>query len=377
MVFRLRTAKLTAMKPASDYLNVQNGVWRLSDDWTTPHVADIIKRIHSKKTVKPAQVDASGLGKLDTSGAWLLLRVMNAETQWQGLSKDHERILKIVESAKVPDAPDAPRAATFHDKIVLVGKKASLLAYEMYGFIAFVGRVGTMLVLALRKPANFRLGAITRHVEESGIHAIPIVALIAFLISIVLAYQSITQLRLFGAEIFTVNLIALSVLREMGVLLTAIMVAGRSGSAFTAEIGVMQVNEEVDALKVMRLDPFALLVLPRVIALLIALPLLTFVADISGLLGGALTVCNIMDMSWLQYVTQLKTAAKPEHFFVGLIKAPFFAFVIACVGCRRGLQVTGSAESVGRLTTVSVVESIFMVLLLDAVFSIFFSKIGL
>jgi phospholipid/cholesterol/gamma-HCH transport system permease protein len=217
---------------------------------------------------------------------------------------------------------------------------------------------------------------LARHIQETGIDAIPIVALVAFLISIVLAYQGTFQLRPLGAESFTVNLVAISVLREMGVLLTAIMVAGRSGSAFTAEIGVMKVDEEVDALSMIGIEPFDILVLPRLFALFLTLPMLTFMADLVGLFGGYVTCATILDISWQQYWEQIRHTVHIADFMVGLFKAPLFAVIIATVGCRLGMQVSGSAESVGVFTTRSVVESIFIVLVADAGFSVLFNLMG-
>ena len=201
----------------------------------------------------------------------------------------------------------------------------------------------------------------------------PIVCLLSFLIGVVLAFQGADQLRRFGAEIFTVNLLTLSVLREIGVLMTAIMLAGRSGSAFTAQIGTMQVNEEVDALRTLGLDPVEVLVIPRILALLISLPILTFLSDVMGILGGALMAVAVLDLTLSQFLRQLEEAITLTHFLVGMVKAPFFAYIIGIVGCYEGLRVSGSAESVGRMTTKSVVESIFLVIIADALFSILFS----
>ncbi|MCM2328229.1 MAG: ABC transporter permease, partial [Lysobacter sp.] len=212
---------------------------------------------------------------------------------------------------------------------------------------------------------------------ETGIHALPIIGLMAVMIAIVLGYQGVAQLRPFGGEDYTMNLVAVSVLREMGVLITAIMVAGRSGSAFAAEIGVMQTREEVDALKVMGVEPMQVLVVPRVIALVITLPLLAFFADIMGLVGGAAISQALLNVSPAQYLARLPSIVDGADLFVGLLKAPVFAFFIAAIGCMHGLRVTGSAESVGRETTRAVVKSIFMVIVLDALFSILFEKLGI
>jgi phospholipid/cholesterol/gamma-HCH transport system permease protein len=201
--------------------------------------------------------------------------------------------------------------------------------------------------------------------------------MISFLVGVVLAFQGADQLARFGAQIFTINMVGISVLREMGILLTAIVVAGRSGSAFTAEIGAMQVNEEVEALRVIGLDPMEVLVVPRVLALVIALPLLTFFADMMGLLGGGVMSVLLVDVSFGQYWRLLNNAISLNTFVVGMVKAPVFALLIALVGCFEGLRVTGSAESVGRLTTRAVVEGIFMVIIFDALFSILFSYLGI
>src|SRR5690606_13541990 len=211
----------------------------------------------------------------------------------------------------------------------------------------------------------------------TGLNALPIVGLLSFLVGVVLAYQGVDQLRKFGADVFMVNLVGVATLREMGILLTAILIAGRSGSAFTAQIGTMQVNEEVDAMRTLGLDPIEVLVLPRMLALIIAMPLVTFFANIMSLIGGGLIGVALVDLTVPQFIRQLQLAVDLWDFWVGIIKAPVFAFLIAMVGCFEGLRVEGSAESVGRLTTQSVVESIFLVIVFDAVFSILFSFLGI
>jgi phospholipid/cholesterol/gamma-HCH transport system permease protein len=241
--------------------------------------------------------------------------------------------------------------------------------------LAYFGRLVATAINAVPHPKRFRLPSLVRHVYETGIQAVPIVSLIAFLISVIIAYLGAQQLRTFGAEIFTVDLVAISVLREMGVLLTAIIVAGRSGSAFAAEIGVMQLNEEVDALKSMGLDPFEVLVLPRVMGLVIALPLLTIVADAMGLAGGALLSLSLLDIPLAQFISRVQDALAPTTFWAGIVKAPVFAVLIAMVGTYRGMQVRDSSRELGRLTTAAVVQSIFLVILADAIFAIVFVKL--
>ena len=213
--------------------------------------------------------------------------------------------------------------------------------------------------------------------EQSGLNALPIVGLISFLIGVVLAYQGADQLARFGAQIYTVNLVGVGVLREMGILLTAIIVAGRSGSAFTAQIGTMKVNEEIDAMRTMGLDPMEVLVLPRIMALVLVMPLIAFYADIMGLLGGAVMATAVLDISFFQFARQLNASDPIWSFWIGIIKAPIFAFIIATIGCYEGLRVTHSAESVGRQTTRAVVEAVFLVIVLDALFSILFSVLGI
>jgi phospholipid/cholesterol/gamma-HCH transport system permease protein len=230
---------------------------------------------------------------------------------------------------------------------------------------------------ALVRPArNLRVPAIFHQIEETGINALPIVGLLAFLIGVVLAYQGADQLKRFGAEIFTINLLGVGVLREIGGLITAIIVAGRSGSAFTAHIGTMRVNEEIDAMQTMGLNTVETLVLPRIIGLVIALPLLTFYSDVMGLIGGAFMCYFQLGITIHVFLRQLQDAVTLNTLLVGLVKAPVFAFVIALVGCYEGFQVERNAASVGLLTTRAVVEGIFLVIVLDAAFSVMFSVLG-
>ncbi|MCG8354731.1 MAG: ABC transporter permease, partial [Kiloniellales bacterium] len=229
----------------------------------------------------------------------------------------------------------------------------------------------------LADPRRLRLTALVSHMEQAGLNAMPIVGLLSFLIGVVLAYQGADQLARFGAQIFTVNLVGIGVLREMGIILTAIIVAGRSGSAYTAQIGTMMVREEIDAMRTIGLDPMDVLVMPRVIALLLVMPLLAFYADLMGLLGGAVMATVVLDISLVQFARQLNDAVPLWSFWVGIIKAPIFGFVIALVGCFEGFKVSRSAESVGLRTTAAVVEAIFIVIVLDAMFSVLFSVIGI
>jgi phospholipid/cholesterol/gamma-HCH transport system permease protein len=259
--------------------------------------------------------------------------------------------------------------------VAKLGRWTVLQGTEARGVLGFFGRIAAVLGQSFSHPRVLRLPSIARHIHETGVTAIPIVSLIAFLISVVVAYLGAQQLSRFGATIFVVDLVTIAVLREMGVLLTAIIVAGRSGSAFAAEIGVMQLNEETDALRAMGLNPIELLVVPRVIALIIALPCLTVIADAMGLAGGGLLSLVQLHIPPAQFTIRLREALSPTTFWAGLVKAPVFALLIGMVGAYRGMQVRDSARELGRMTTMAVVQSIFLVILADAFFAILFEQI--
>jgi phospholipid/cholesterol/gamma-HCH transport system permease protein len=256
-----------------------------------------------------------------------------------------------------------------------LGRWSVLQGIHARGVIVFLGRIATVIGEAFSRPRAWRISSLARHIYETGITAIPIVALIAFLISVIVAYLGAQQLSRFGADIFVVDLVTIATLREMGVLLTSIIVAGRSGSAFAAEIGVMQLNEETDALRAMGMNPIELLVVPRVLALVIALPLLTVIADAMGLAGGGLLSLINLHIPLPQFMARLRESLSPTTFWSGMVKAPVFAVLIAMVGSYRGMQVRDSARELGRLTTVAVVQSIFMVILADALFAVLFVQI--
>lgn len=256
-----------------------------------------------------------------------------------------------------------------------LGHWTVLQATEAGRLLAFFGRIAAVLGSALVHLRALRLRSILRHLRETGVLAVPIVSLIAFLISVVVAYLGAQQLARFGATIFVVDLVTIAVLREMGVLLTAIVVAGRSGSAFAAEIGAMELNEEIAALRAMGLNPIELLVLPRVLALMIALPCLTIIADAMGLAGGGLLSLVQLNIPPAQFVIRLREALSPTTFWAGLVKAPVFALLIGMVGSYRGMQVRESARELGRLTTMAVVQSIFLVILADAGFAVLFQQL--
>ena len=291
----------------------------------------------------------------------------------ENLSAKNKKIIDLVRGIKLEKLEEEPSIGPIES----LGRFSFWFARETVAMLSFVGEFMANLVGTFFMPLKFRLTSCFNHIVKTGINAVPIIFLIAFLIAVVLTYQGSIQLKKFGADIYTVDLVVISVLREMSALLVAIMVAGRSGSAFAAEIGVMKVNEEVDAMRTIGLNPFEVIVLPRAIALILVLPLLTFIADIAGILGGAVAVKGLLGISYDQYFARVESFVSIKHFWVGIIKAPFFGAIIAIIGCLRGLQVSGSSESVGKLTTQAVVESIFLVIVADAIFSILFVKIGI
>ncbi len=322
-------------------------------------------------------LDVAGLDRLDTPGALFLCGLRDQGVKLTGIRAEHRALLDLICGLDLKPLPKVESVPHWRQLVIQLGKGAHQARHDVIDIITFVGRAASWTVSALIHPECLRPASISRHIAETGMHALPIIGLMAVMIAVVIGYQGVAQLRPYGGEDFTINLVAVSVLREMGVLITAIMVAGRSGSAFTAEIGVMQTREEVDALKVMGIEPMQVLVVPRLIALVITLPLLTFFADMMGLIGGAAISQSLLDVSPLQYLTRVRQAVSGSDLFVGLFKAPVFAFFITIVSCMHGLRVNGSAESVGRETTRAVVKSIFLVIVLDAFFSILFERIGI
>ncbi len=343
--------------------------------------------------VQSVSVATDRLRVLDLSGAWRLRQFLRqveaagAKVSFQGAPPDQLRMIDAAledsqaavaatgGAAAVPVAPPHSAGEAAILPLARLGRGVVRFFSRLLLGVAFLGRVSVTAARALLNPRRFRPISVARHVYDTGITAMPIVSLIAFLIAVIIAYMSAAQLRNFGAEIFVVDLVTIGVLRELGVLLTAIIVAGRSGSAFAAEIGAMKLNEEVDALVATGVDPFEVLILPRVLGLVIALPLLTIIADIVGLTGGALLCRWLLDMPLTQYVNRVDLAIAPSTFWVGIIKAPVFALIIAVAGAYRGMQVRGSSRELGRLTTIAVVQSIFLVILADALFAVLFLEI--
>jgi phospholipid/cholesterol/gamma-HCH transport system permease protein len=355
----------------------------LSGHWTADQAAmvetlaaDIAVAADRRRII----IDLAGVGRLDTLGAWVLDRTRH-DLGAKGLSADfvnasaEQRILLNEVAYRGFQEHKPPKRSPIVDFLVDVGQSMANAWRDFVGGVSFLGEVVVAFVRVLARPRRFRGTSLVNQLEQVAYRGVPIIVLISFLVGCIVAQQGIFQLMTFGATAFVVDLTSILVLREMAVLLTSIMVAGRSGSAFTAEIGSMKMREEIDALRVMGLDPIEVLILPRMLALVIGLPLLTFLSMIAALMGGAVTAALYGDISIDVFLSRLQSAVSLNTFLVGLIKAPFMALVIGIIASIEGLAVQGSAESLGRRVTSSVVKAIFMVIVLDGLFAMFFAAI--
>lgn len=356
--------------------------FRFSGDWVLSNFSGLNRQVESLKLqASGCAAEFSGLGRLDTAGASLMVKLLGREAilgalQDSPLPREQNALLRAVaESMDQPEQtvkPVNPVVAALADtgqKVAAVGRLSWLLA-------GFIGETLATLFYVLPRPHRWRFTSFVAAVHDTGLNALPIVALLTFLVGAVVAFLGATVLENFGATIYTVNLVAFSFLREFGVLLAAILLAGRTASAFTAQIGAMKVNQELDAIRTLGLNPVELLVVPRVLALMLSLPILTFIGMISGMVGGAVVCALALDIPPSQFMAIVERDIALKHFLVGLGKAPVFAFLIAVIGCLEGFKVSGSAQSVGEHTTSSVVQSIFMVILLDSIAALFFMEMG-
>ncbi|MGE8328167.1 ABC transporter permease [Pseudomonas sp. Je.1.5.c] len=356
---------------------------RITGDWTLAHYAELKRTSEQLRSqfAADAIADLSQLGRLDTAGASLLAELLGSERLshcTNDLPEANRALLKTV-YCSVQDYCIPVKEAERPILILLldrIGRAVDTLWQDTRQLLGFIGLIIETLLRRVLQPHRWRITPVVAHIEQTGLDAAPIVALLTFLVGAVVAFLGATVLAAFGATIFTVDLVAFSFLREFGVLLTAILMAGRTASAFTAQIGSMKANEEIDAIRTLGLNPIELLVVPRVLALLISLPLLTFLAMICGIVGGGVVCALSLDIPPAMFLSLLQSDIGVQHFLVGLAKAPFFAFLIAAIGCLEGFKVSGSAESVGAHTTSSVVQSIFVVIVLDAVAALFFMEMG-
>lgn len=352
--------------------------WSLGGRWQLAYLADLNRAIGMVRG-PASRIDASGIDRLDASGALLILRLterlgLNAEAVH--LKDEHQALLQAVKAPSASHHESKARPSAALRALASVGEAVSAQASQVQRLLGFFGLVLSTAVYALPRPSCWRPTSVVHHMHQTGLAALPLVALLSFLIGAVVAFLGATVLRDFGAELFVVDLTVIAFLREMGVLLTAILLAGRTASAFTAQIGTMKSREEIDAIRTIGLDPIVLLVLPRLLALLVMLPVLTVFAMLAGLGGGLAVSALILGIPPELYLNRMGEVIELRHYLVGLVKAPLFAVVIALVGCLEGFKVGGTAQSVGERTTSAVVQSISLVIVINAAAAVFFMQIG-
>jgi phospholipid/cholesterol/gamma-HCH transport system permease protein len=357
----------------------------LAGDWTLVHYMELQARANELAgTVgNDVKVDLHALGAMDTSGAFVIAEMLGSQrtqtlAQDESLAPARRALLKTVGDAidTYCKGVKKPRDAGFVVLLERIGKGMGSFWKQTLKLLAFIGITLQGFASTALRPRHWRVTALVSHIEQTGLDAVPILALLSFMVGAVVAFLGSTALASYGASIFTVDLIGFAFLREFGVLLTAILLAGRTASAFTAQIGSMKAREEIDAIRTLGLDPVELLVLPRVLALLVSLPLLTFIAMIAGIVGGGVVCLAVLKMSPSMFLSMLQEDMSLGQFLVGIAKAPVFAFMIGVIGCMEGFKVSGSAQSVGEHTTSAVVQSIFVVILLDALAALFYMEMG-
>ena len=380
--------KAAPMEPAALAQQTPQGL-ALSGSWTARGIGTGEREIAAMHFAagSAAVADGARIEALDTAGAWVLqallvrLRAEGTSVALQGLRPEFARLLDVV--ARHATAPAGrPAAAGTHAPALpalleRVGRGAAAALEQALVMVAFVGETAVAFGACLARPSRLRWRPVLFNLRTAGFDALPIVGLLSFLLGVVVAYQGADQLRQYGANIFVADLVGLSMLREFAPLITAIIIAGRSGSAYAAQIGTMAVTEEIDAMRTIGIAPLELLVLPKIIALMIAMPLLTVFADVLGVFGGMLMAQQQLGISHVEFLERFTKAVSITSYAVGIGKAPVFAAIIAVVGCHQGFRTRGGAESVGRQTTRAVVQSIFLVIVADALFSIAFSALDL
>ena len=376
------SADFVTINENEDHLRIGiHGNWTINN---AAKIQDILDDLcPTCKGYRHVTFTCNGLENMDTSGAWMLFKRFKrfesegVQADFKNFKQAHFKFVKNLQDVIDDDhMPPKHHLPTLTDTLAGVGRFAVSFSHHIGDVFNFLGQLAITFGRAFLAPKRFRFRSIIRHIHEAGINAVPIIILLSILVSIVLTYQGAIQLSKFGAEVYTIGLTARSVLREMGVLMAAILVAGRSGSAYATEIGIMKINEEVDALKTLSIDPYEVLVLPRVLALVFIMPFLAFISDMAGLLGGAICTNIILDIPLNQFWAYLLNPFVQTEFWIGIIKAPVFGFLIATTGCFRGMQAENSAENVGRLTTVSVVQAIFLVMVANALFAVIIGELG-
>lgn len=359
------------------------GQYRCEGDWTLHGIEALDRQLRGFRwPAGEMRLDGSDIQAIDTTGALRLLGLV-ADLEKAGrpvrlinLREEHQALLELVRERRA-SAGAVPPPPVARGVLEQVGRRVGSRARQALEFLAFIGEAALALARLAVHPGRFRWRALFGNIETAGVYALPIVALLSFVMGVVIAYQGGEQLKFYGANIFIVELVSLTMLRELAPLITAIIVAGRTGSSYTAQIGTMQITEEVDALRTIGIPPMDLLVLPKLLALTIALPLLTVFADALSVLGGMVMAQVMLDVSFSDFLDRFPQVVTPTSFLLGIGKTPVFAAIIALVGCYQGFQVRGGADSVGRHTTVSVVQSIFLVIAADALFSVVLGSVGL
>jgi phospholipid/cholesterol/gamma-HCH transport system permease protein len=377
---------LVAAGPAGFEWSTDRRTLRLRGRWTTAALAGLGETpLGSGQATESVTIDGSGLAGLDTAGALLFHRLLEGlqqqggEVRLTGFAEPHLALIGLVRERLAAQAEglaalQPPRRSAGLER---VGRGAWDWALQGFGMLAFGGEASLAFLRALLSPARLRWRQALLVVEQDGVRAMPVLGMLSFLLGVVIAYQSGVQLRVYGGNLYVVDLVTITVLRELGPLMTAIVVAGRSGSAYAAQIGTMQVTEEVDALRSIGVSPLDLLVLPKVLGLVVALPLLTVFANLTAVAGGMVMASLMLDVSPENFLHRIPEAVSINSLMTGLAKAPVFAVAIAAVGCYQGFQVRGGADSVGRHTTTSVVQAIVLVIILDAAFSVVYSWMGI
>lgn len=352
--------------------------------WTAEHAGEIenlIDKAMRQTKARRIDINLAGIERLDTFGAWLVERLMRgwsgdgSEAKVVGLPENFRALLEEAHEANKVSAAPPPEASGFLFAIASIGRSLVQLTGSVISLLQMFGEVTVSLLRAILKPWTFRFTSMVHHMDRVGWRAVPIILLITFLIGAIIAQQGLFHFRRFGADVYVIDMVGILVLREIGVLLVCVMVAGRSGSAYTAELGAMKMREEIDALRTMGVNPIDVLILPRIVAIVLAVPILTFLGSMAALYGGGLVCWLYGGINPDVFLSRLREVISLDHFQVGMIKAPFMGLVIGLVGCVEGLLVRGSAESLGLQTTNSVVKSIFLVIVLDGLFAIFFAAI--
>lgn len=354
----------------------KDGSLRFSGSLTLARIGDLPERLRAVDG-GVATLDLSGIEHIDTVGAWLIHRfAAEHDARIEGLDEDGAHLMKQVSNADEPVAVRPEYSNAFTRVLGEIGEAVIESGRTLYGLLGFLGATVLAFGAVIRHPSRFRFNATVHRFEVVGVSALGIIGLMSFLIGIVIAQQGAVQLRQFGAEILTINLVGRITLRELGVLMTAIMVAGRSGSAFAAQIGTMKLTEEIDAMRTIGVSPMEALVVPRTLATIVMMPLLGFYSSVIAIIGGALLSWATLGIPFITFIERIREVVPITDLYVGLVKAPVFGAIIAIAGCFQGMQVEGDAEQVGTRTTAAVVQAIFLVIVLDAFFAVFFTWIG-